>query len=337
MKTSIIKILALILVVASLSACDKKFGAGVKLKGIQVGDALSLNMGSTATTPAYPIPWDCTDYEFTYTSSNPEVATVSEFGKITAIDPGDCVITITCGDKKAEVNVNVYEITIGQALQELDGLTGLWEFNADAPMKATVGKDLVAYSHGYYDADGNRVVNDDELGEKTDEGWSSIVGFNKRDGAVKTLLGNSFYCVHGLSNPTVYTLVIDALRPASSDGKYTSFVNVATNNSSDQSIYLRKGGEVQFGASGNRSSNAISNDKWYRFVFVKNANEYMRIYVNTALWKDGTALDNRSVLEDVACLLDADNDGDDQTLLWSTAAFFNRCLTESEIMSLGSL
>lgn len=337
MKKTIIRITAAILLVASLSACDKKFGAGVKLKGIQVGDALSLNMGSTATTPAYPIPWDCTDYEFTYTSSNPEVATVSEFGKITAVDPGDCTITISCGDKSATVDVNVYEITIGQALQELEGLTGLWEFNADAPMKATVGKDLVAYSHGYYDADGKRVVNDDELGEKTDEGWSSIVGFNKRDGAVKTLLGNSFYCVHGLSDPTVYTLVIDALRPASSDGKYTSFVNVASNNSSDQSIYLRKGGEVQFGASGNRSSNAISNDKWYRFVFVKNANEYMRIYVNTALWKDGTALDNRSVLEDVACLLDADNDGDDQTLFWSTAAFFNRCLTESEIMSLGSL
>lgn len=330
MKTSIIKILALILVVASLSACDKKFGAGVKLKGIQVGDALSLNMGSTATTPAYPIPWDCTDYEFTYTSSNPEVATVSEFGKITAVDPGDCTITISCGDKSATVNVNVYEITIGMALQELEGLTGLWEFNADDPLKATVGKDLVAY---FRDPDGE----EDCLGDKSDQGWTSIVGFNKRDGAVKTLLGNSFYCVHGLSDPTVYTLVIDALRPASSDGKYTSFVNVASNNSSDQSIYLRKGGEVQFGASGNRSSNAISNDKWYRFVFVKNANEYMRIYVNTALWKDGTALDDRSVLEDVACLLDADNDGDDQTLLWSTAAFFNRCLTESEIMSLGSL
>ena len=330
MKTSIIKILALILVVASLSACDKKFGAGVKLKGIQVGDAISLNMGSTATTPAYPIPWDCTDYEFTYTSSNPEVATVSEFGKITAVDPGDCTITISCGDKSATVNVNVYEITIGMALQELEGLTGLWEFNADDPLKATVGKDLVAY---FRDPDGE----EDCLGDKSDQGWTSIVGFNKRDGAVKTLLGNSFYCVHGLSDPTVYTLVIDALRPASSDGKYTSFVNVASNNSSDQSIYLRKGGEVQFGASGNRSSNAISNDKWYRFVFVKNANEYMRIYVNTALWKDGTALDDRSVLEDVACLLDADNDGDDQTLLWSTAAFFNRCLTESEIMSLGSL
>ena len=255
---------------------------------------------------------------------------MSEFGKITAVDPGDCTITISCGDKSATVNVNVYEITIGMALQELEGLTGLWEFNADDPLKATVGKDLVAY---FRDPDGE----EDCLGDKSDQGWSSIVGFNKRDGAVKTLLGNSFYCVHGLSDPTVYTLVIDALRPASSDGKYTSFVNVASNNSSDQSIYLRKGGEVQFGASGNRSSNAISNDKWYRFVFVKNANEYMRIYVNTALWKDGTALDDRSVLEDVACLLDADNDGDDQTLLWSTAAFFNRCLTESEIMSLGSL
>ena len=258
------------------------------------------------------------------------MATVSEFGKITAVDPGDCTITISCGDKSATVNVNVYEITIGMALQELEGLTGLWEFNTADPLKATVGKDLVAY---FRDPDGE----EDCLGDKSDQGWTSIVGFNKRDGAVKTLLGNSFYCVHGLSDPTVYTLVIDALRPASSDGKYTSFVNVASNNSSDQSIYLRKGGEVQFGASGNRSSNAISNDKWYRFVFVKNANEYMRIYVNTALWKDGTALDNRSVLEDVACLLDADNDGDDQTLLWSTAAFFNRCLTESEIMSLGSL
>ena len=330
MKKSIIRIIALILVIASLTACDKKFGAGVKLKGIQVGDALSLNMGTTASTPAYPIPWNCTDYEFTYTSSNTEVATVSEFGKITAVDPGDCVITISCGDKKAEVNVNVYEITIGQALQELDGLTGLWEFNASNPMKATVGKDLVAY---FRDPKGD----EDCLGDKSDQGWTSIVGFNKRDGAVKTSLGNSFYCIHGLSDPTVYTLVIDALRPASSDNKYTSFVNVSTNNSSDQNIYLRKQGYTQFGASGNRSSNAVSNDKWYRFVFIKNANNYMRTYVNTALWNDGTAMDNRSVLEDVACLLDADNDGDDETLFWSTAAFFNRCLTENEVMSLGSL
>jgi|LSQX01.3.fsa_nt_gb hypothetical protein len=328
MKKNIFKSLALVCICLGLIACDKKFGEGVKLEGIEVGPDLSLNLGTTAMTPAYPIPWDNTDYEFAFSSSDPEVATVDAYGKIMAVGTGDATITITCAGFSKSVNVNVYEITIGQKCQEIPGLVGLWEFNQPNPLKATVGADLIAYHHGR-----------NELGttEGAENDYAPHPGFNKNDGAIKTVDFNpAFYCKHGLSSGSTYTILIDALRPESSGGKYTTLINTDVTNTGDQVVYWRREGYLQVDGSANRSSQAIQNDKWYRTVIVKNGSSYLRSYVNSVLWKDG-GNPSAAVFDATAILLNADNDGDDRSLHWSTVAIFDRALTETEIAVLGGL
>ncbi len=328
MKNYMFKSIVFVCICLGLAACNKKFGDGVNLKGIEVGTDLSLNLGSSAIVPAYPIPWDCTDYEFTFSSSNPEVAAVDAYGKITTFDSGDAKITITNGSYSNSVNVNVYEVTIGQKCKKISGLVGLWEFNQPNPLKATVGTDLIAYHHGK-----------NELGTTsgTENDYAQCTGFNKKDGAIKTIDFNpAFYCKHGLSSGSTYTILIDAFRPASSGGKYTTFINTDLTNTGDQVVYWRKEGYLQVDGSSNRSTQAISNDKWYRIVIVKNGSSYLRSYVNSVLWKEG-GNPSGAVFNNTAILLNGDNDGDDRSLQWSTVATFDRALTEDEIKTLGGL
>lgn len=328
MKKNIYKSVALLWICLGLTACNKKFGEGVELKGIDVGTDLSLNLGSSAIVPAYPIPWDCTDYEFTFSSSNPEVADVNAYGKITTFDSGDATITITCGNYSNSVKINVYEVTIGQKCKKIPGLVGLWEFIQPNPLKATVGVDLIAYHHG-----------ENELGTTSgaENDYAQCTGFNKKDGAIKTVDFNpAFYCKHGLSSGSTYTILIDALRPASSGGKYTTLINTDLTNTGDQVVYWRKEGYLQVDGSANRSSQAISNDKWYRTVIVKNGSSFLRSYVNSVLWKEG-GNPSGAVFDNIAILLNGDNDGDDRSLQWSTVAIFDRALTTDEIASLGGL
>lgn len=328
MKEKIFKCFALVCICLNLIACNDKFGDGVKLQGIEVGSDLSMNLGTTAMVPTYPIPWNNTDYEFFFSSSDPEVASVDAYGKIVAVGTGDATITVTSGSFSQSVKVNVYEITIGQKCQEIPGLVGLWEFNQPNPLEATVGTDLIAYHHGQ-----------NELGttEGAENDYSQYRGFNKNDGAIKTVDFNpAFYCKHGLSSGSTYTILIDALRPASSGGRYTTFINTDLTNAGDQVVYWRKEGYLQVDGSTNRSSQAIENDKWYRTVIIKNSSSSLKSYVNSVLWKEG-GNPAGAVFSDTAILLNADNDGDDRSLHWSTVAIFDRVLTETEIAVLGGL
>lgn len=61
-----------------------------------VGDAWLIN--------AIPTPSNTTD-SFTYVTSDPAVATVTDEGRVTAVGPGEAVITVTCGEAEAECTV----------------------------------------------------------------------------------------------------------------------------------------------------------------------------------------------------------------------------------------
>lgn len=67
---------------------------------IYVGDTTSCSLAVLPTTAANYI-------SVTLTSSNPNVATVNNFGKVTGIAPGTATITVTCGDITASANVRV--------------------------------------------------------------------------------------------------------------------------------------------------------------------------------------------------------------------------------------
>ena len=61
-------------------------------------------IGKTWQLSVVPTPADTTD-TIVYTSSDPNVATVSEDGLVTAVGEGECVITITCGTVTVECQV----------------------------------------------------------------------------------------------------------------------------------------------------------------------------------------------------------------------------------------
>jgi len=70
---------------------------------------LSLAPGDTLTLIATIQPAEATNKKLTWTSSNPEVATVNENGLVTAIDNGETTISIITkdGNKKANCSVNI--------------------------------------------------------------------------------------------------------------------------------------------------------------------------------------------------------------------------------------
>ncbi len=70
-------------------------------------DEMSLQVGESAYAQATLTPRYATKWEVSYESSNPEVATVDEDGKITALSTGDAVITVTgYGDIKDSMTVH---------------------------------------------------------------------------------------------------------------------------------------------------------------------------------------------------------------------------------------
>lgn len=69
---------------------------------IYVGDNTSCSLAVLPTTAANYI-------SVTLTSSDPSVATVNNFGKVTGIAPGTATITVSCGEISASANIRVVE------------------------------------------------------------------------------------------------------------------------------------------------------------------------------------------------------------------------------------
>ena len=69
---------------------------------IYVGDNTSCSLAVLPTTAANYI-------SVTLTSSDPGIATVNNFGKVTGIAPGTATITVTCGEITASAKITVVE------------------------------------------------------------------------------------------------------------------------------------------------------------------------------------------------------------------------------------
>ena len=334
------KTLKYILIVAAaafvLVGCNKK---SPKLSGIDF-EPMKIQYGYTTFVSAYPKPWDCTDYTFTYKSANPDIVSVDAYGTVTPEWVGNTSISVSSGAYSADVPVEVYtnvpesvwKNQIGDIIQAQvsDKLNGLWEFNGKAPMKATVGKDLVPH---YPDSGG-------DLGPISDDGYTKVLGFHAFDGAILTKYNALFELSCNLSSGTCYTFLIDAMRPSSSDNKYTTFLSwEKTSNAADQYIDWRKDGCFQFGGGGDYRSGPeyFSNDKWWRMVFFMDlANGRQKVFANGQKILDVASPNGTGFFPypDMV-LLNADNDGDDAPLYFSTVAVWDRALTDEEVAILG--
>ena len=93
---------------------------------ISVGDTTSLSLGV--------LPTSASNYaSVSLSSSNPAVATVNNFGKVTGVAPGTATITATCGDVTASATIKV--VNSGVDRQSIDLNTTNYSNGAGNPFR----------------------------------------------------------------------------------------------------------------------------------------------------------------------------------------------------------
>ena len=102
---------AAILSMASFWSCKKnELPDSIAVIGVSLDKtSITITVGSTETIKATIEPEDADNQNITWTSDNPEVATVNEKGKVTGVKAGKAVITVITedGEKTATCKVTV--------------------------------------------------------------------------------------------------------------------------------------------------------------------------------------------------------------------------------------
>jgi hypothetical protein len=331
MKKITVRSFCFLAVCLLLAGCEKKLGDGVSLKDIAIGEAsIRINAGDVGRLSAYPLPYDCTDYEFTWESADPSIATVDAYGRVTSVDVGNTTVYVSQGNIRKEFAVEVYEVTLQEKITAL-GVKGVWHFEDAGNLElATLGNNLVAYK-----MDGNRTVGSPSL-----EGFSQVAGPTRRNFAVRVPKQSYFRCNHGLAaggsgKVTVYTLMVEFKIPALGV-YYCIYETDDFNMTSDGDFFLRPGAD--WGIRGNYTDKTrLEAGKWYR-MFVTVEDGKAKYYLNGRLIdeKDPGAGSHASWLPE-GVLLFADEDGEDNEFDVATVAIWDKALSEGDITNLGGL
>jgi len=163
------------------------------------------------------------------------------------------------------------------------------------------------------------------------------------DGNLATQIGlESFLTMtHGIApnlggtNVNEYSVQIDFSVPEA--GIWHSFIQTARANDDDADLFTRASDNAIGTSATGYSENTISADTWYRMLITVKNGEFFRVYLNGALWLDGTLqdIDGRWSLGDTL-LLFADNDGDDGVINCAEAAIWDVALTAGDALALGN-
>ena len=95
----------------------------VQIENIELSiDDTTINKGDTKKLNVKITPDEAKDLEVVYTSSNPSVATIDNFGNIKGISSGEAVITVKAKDNnvQAQINIKVYSKVTGIIANESD-------------------------------------------------------------------------------------------------------------------------------------------------------------------------------------------------------------------------
>jgi hypothetical protein len=341
MKKYIVKSLGALAVSLVLAGCvEDKLGDGGALKGIELeSETFRVRVESSARFHAYPVPWNCTDYKFQWSSSNPEVASVNSVGLIEGNDVGTATITVSQDGISKSFPVEIYENyeeTLA-GLLEASRVGGAWLFeDASNLQKATFGKDLVAYTQEGKNLPG--------LAPSLD-GFTQVAGPSKRNKAVHVPFHSYFFCDHGFPASSggvkvnEWTLLVDFIFEKSEYHVLFEADNLGMNGDAD--FFINGSGE--WGIQGNYSNKQkLVPNQWYRMVITADfVNKKTGYYLNGALIDDsktGIEKDGRHAWQTQGVILfgDADYD-DDHDFDVSTVAIWNRVLTADEVKKLGSI
>jgi hypothetical protein len=295
-----------------LSGCEKKLGEGVTLEDIaQSVTSIRVNIGEEVRLYAYPIPYDCTDYNFKWESADPSIVTVDDFGRLQSVDVGNTTVSVSQGNIRKEYSVEVYEVPL------LEQATGYWTFEDAGNLgKATEGADL----------------------ELTGTGFSSQDGPTAGNKAIRVEKRSYLKCAHGVSSTsdyvTQYTVMMDFKLPAATRA---CFLQTKLENDNDVDFFMR-GNMYEIGVVGaytdlrQTSIGPIEADKWYRMFIVIRLGGTSTYYINGVnVGEKELVLDNNIRMDKNHVLLFADEDGEDEIIDVAAVAFWDKTLTKKQI------
>ena len=276
------------------------------LKDITVDrQSVSMIIGNREAITALPVPTNASNQAFEWSSSNPEIVTVSRFGIIEAVEEGSATITVREGNIQKTIPVTVIDPI------QVPAEVGAWGFDDAANLtKATTGQDLVAVGTGF----------------------TSIAGPNATNGAVTVARYSYFEVDHGiplvpialvpgLEGVTEYTLLFHIRAPVL--GRWYTFYKTGPQSVGDGEIFINTNGQIGVGATG-YSTARITANVWHKVVISVNLGSWIRFYLDGELIHTSNPINDRFVLRDVF-LLFADNDGEDadidvaEVVLWDEA------------------
>jgi hypothetical protein len=339
MKTIVVnKMCFIALCIIALTGCEKRFGEGIKLKDIEVESTVRVVINETSRARAYPVPWDCTDYTFTWTSSNPAIATVDDFGRVSARAFGDCKIVVSSGGHSKEITVDVYDPPLSERLAAF-GVKYLYEFeDANNLFKPTIGnRNLEPIGSGFKQVEGNNP-------EKKALYIPTSVRNDAGEWINHLFLNHGFAANGGGSLVNQFTIMMDIYVQAGGGDRAifnTKFYPTSKIAWADAGAYVRNDG--RFGINGGESpNNLVLRDNWYRLVICVDFNNTMKNWRNGVLYKPSavgsTDWDGRSwPLDGIVFFTDAANRNNVNDVTIASLAIWDRCLLDSEVTSLGLL
>lgn len=133
-----------------------------------------------------------------------------------------------------------------------------------------------------------------------------------------------------------YTLIMDLLWPASSDGQWRALMQTDTSNTNDSDLFVENENSGGIGIGGYFGT--IQTDTWHRIAIVVYAapnNGIMELYIDGIQVGELSGIDERWALNTTALLL-TDNNNETQPGYLSGILFSGRALTAAEIETLGS-
>ena len=229
-----------------------------------------------------------------------------------------------CAVSKDKTETVPYALEPGaDGLYAVGKMTGEWKFPKGDELKASLGADLEKCTDSGKTAD-----------------FAAVKGLLDADGAMRAGQYNAFKCQHGLTPGEPYTFVIDLKLPRGFT-RTKKWQGYLWNGKGDQDaiafLYLYNTSEndirLWYESDGYTKSKVAEPDEWHRYVLSTDCRSKKVLYVDGEWKAESTSGDKNGLAElvyDYCYLLD-DNNGENETLDVTYAAFYRGTMTAEEV------
>ena len=226
--------------------------------------ALQLEVNDVAKLTYTVLPQSADNLEVAWASSDPGVATVDEFGAVTAVSGGQCIIAVATGNNKTDtcvVTVNDLKQVQKESLETIVKYVDSQEPSAASPTTDADAKTSADSQVTNADSEGtsadSQAVNADSQ-ETAAEGEYRLLGVKDIDNTHSFLIG-----AEGEDLILVYRTV-EELEDLGVDAQYTTYVRMKPENTETAEV-VQENNLVLYGFPISMSANGVINLSSYQY------------------------------------------------------------------------